>query len=784
MDEIKKLQELLQSVQKQDVAQRLSERNCVDLIMKLLERDLIKLLFTQDGKEYLTYRQLEREIMDELLARGGRASLVDIHDAINVDLSHVQDKVNEILAHDSSLQRFEAQILTKEYLDGVAEEINTALQEVGQIATSELAKKYEFTTAFFEEVMKPRCGVNNVMQGQIEGGMLYTQAYIQRQKARVRGLMTAITRPVPVATLLCTYQIQEKLFNSVVNDLVASGRLKGSIQSREWVPAIFLKHQEETVDRFFAQNRYIGFDVVSRMQVHNPKTYLSARLGDKAVCLSSCFVASELIASIEASVEDTVSSNTWVSVTQHLPPMLTAADGNEVLRRATANLSKGGHESFVVDEELCLVSKGLLDNCNRQIDQHAKDNSERLHRLLVVEAAPPVIADARGPEPKGKAKGKGRGKHAEEEEGKKKEKVFRGTGGREKKAPATNKKKELTAKEKERAAELARQASGTKAAKGAAEMKAEHVATEMAAALGPLMKELEVPEALQEAIRRHLRHSAQSVFEKAAHSVFASGHKAKIAAVQEPFATSYNQILLYSKAATQFGPTPPELLVLERHLIKKTCVPLAALLFHAAAQEMALGDSPTEAQLATPEARTALLPRLPPALRPALTDLHQTLAASKKGVSDLLAVIDTVVTTMCLQVPVALDKNKERQVVFAHRQAWLEQLGASTDAGVVLLLVLQLLIVATHKALLHVPWRAAESIIEQLAPHVSADVVGMLRRLHGRVNELRAATEPGLAREMSTGAGELPLEEGDVALMQQVRDIVSTKEALAAAVKK
>lgn len=66
-----KLQELLQSVQKKETSLRLAERNCIDLVQKLIEKQLIQVVYTRDGKEYITLRQIEREVLDEVLAHGG-----------------------------------------------------------------------------------------------------------------------------------------------------------------------------------------------------------------------------------------------------------------------------------------------------------------------------------------------------------------------------------------------------------------------------------------------------------------------------------------------------------------------------------------------------------------------------------------------------------------------------------------------------------------------------------------------------------------------------------------
>lgn len=51
---------------------RLTERNCVEVITKLIELKLLEVIFTTDGKEYLTPQQLVKEIKDELYVHGGK----------------------------------------------------------------------------------------------------------------------------------------------------------------------------------------------------------------------------------------------------------------------------------------------------------------------------------------------------------------------------------------------------------------------------------------------------------------------------------------------------------------------------------------------------------------------------------------------------------------------------------------------------------------------------------------------------------------------------------------
>ena len=127
---------------------RLSERNVVELVLKLLELQKIELVFTQmqiqprcpvaaaarfsyaavvvstralqDGREYVTPQALEREIKDELLAAGGRIGVVPLADALNMDLQKVQTVIDEI-TRDSGIKQLQGELITPEYVETMCE---------------------------------------------------------------------------------------------------------------------------------------------------------------------------------------------------------------------------------------------------------------------------------------------------------------------------------------------------------------------------------------------------------------------------------------------------------------------------------------------------------------------------------------------------------------------------------------------------------------------------------------------------------------------------------------
>lgn len=70
-EEVRQLAADFQRVQESTSAHKLSERNCIEIVTRLISKGDIQVVYTLDGKEYVTPQQLEREIKSELVAHQG-----------------------------------------------------------------------------------------------------------------------------------------------------------------------------------------------------------------------------------------------------------------------------------------------------------------------------------------------------------------------------------------------------------------------------------------------------------------------------------------------------------------------------------------------------------------------------------------------------------------------------------------------------------------------------------------------------------------------------------------
>lgn len=62
---------------------------------------------------YITHAQLEREIQDSLIERGGRIAILELQPLLNVDLEHIERKVAEMVKNDQELHLVDGELISK-----------------------------------------------------------------------------------------------------------------------------------------------------------------------------------------------------------------------------------------------------------------------------------------------------------------------------------------------------------------------------------------------------------------------------------------------------------------------------------------------------------------------------------------------------------------------------------------------------------------------------------------------------------------------------------------------
>ncbi|KAB1275317.1 E3 UFM1-protein ligase 1 [Camelus dromedarius] len=759
-EEIRRLAADFQRAQFAEATQRLSERNCIEIVNKLISQKQLEVVHTLDGKEYVTPAQISKEMRDELHVRGGRVNIVDLQQVINVDLTHIENRIGDIVKSEKHVQLVLGQLIDENYLDHLAEEVNDKLQESGQVTISDLCKTYDLPGNFLTQALTHRLG--RIINGHIDldnRGVIFTEAFVARHKARIRGLFSAITRPTAVNSLISKYGFQEQLLYSVLEELVNSGRLRGTVvggrqDKAVFVPDIYSRTQSTWVDSFFRQNGYLEFDALSRLGIPDAVSYIKKRYKTtQLLFLKAACVGQGLVDQVEASVEEAISSGTWVDITPLLPSSLSVEDAAILLQHVMRSLSK--QASAVVFSDTIVVSEKYLNDCmelfselmHQKAEKEMKTNpvhlitEEDLKQVSILESINTNKKDKKderrrkATEGSGSVRGGGGGNAREYKIKKTKKKGKKEDDSDDESSHTVKRKPEITFMFQDEIEDFLRK--------------------HLQDAPDEFMPEL--AEYLIKPLNKTYLEVVRSVFMSST-SASGSGRKRTIKDLQEEVSNLYNNIRLFEKGMKFF--TDDTQAALTRHLLKTVCTDITNLIFNFLASDlmMAVDDPAT----ITSEVRKKILSKLSEETKVALTKLHSSL--NEKSIEDFLSCLDSAAEACDIMVKRG-DKKRERQILFQHRQALAEQLKVTEDPALILHLTSVLLFQFSTHSMLHAPGRCVPQIIAFLSSKIPEDQHTLLVKYQGLV------VKHLVSQSKKTGQGEDPLSDE---LDKEQEDITST----------
>uniref|UniRef100_A0A7N6FJ23 E3 UFM1-protein ligase 1 n=1 Tax=Anabas testudineus TaxID=64144 RepID=A0A7N6FJ23_ANATE len=693
-EEIRRLAADFQRAQFADTVQRLSERNCIEIIAKLVQDKKLDVVHTLDGKEYITPAQISREIRDELYVHGGRINIVDLQQIINVDWVHVENRASEIAKSDKGVQLVLGQLIDDTYLDRLAEEVNDKLQEAGLISIVELCKSYDLPGDFLTEELSKR--LRKLIQGEMDQynrGVIFTPAFVARHKARIRGLFSAITRPTSLSSMIGTFGFQEHLLYSVLEELVNNGRLKGSVvggrqDKAVYIPDIYAKTQNTWVDSFLQQNGYLEFDALVRLGIPDPSSYIKKRFrANKLLFLRAACVGQALVDQVEASVEEAVNSATWTDIQPILPSCLSVEDVGMFISQAMRNTNI--QSSARVLGGTVVVSEKFISNCISLFDEAMQQKAQKEVKnnpvFLITEddlrQASMLTENSLSKKEKREAE---RRKKATEGSGS----VKTGGGGNAREIRIRKTKKKGRKDEDSDEETGPSQQSTLRATKQ----------------LRFTVTKAEWMVAYQEVLR--------TVFMSSTSSPSGANKKKSMKDLQEEVTNLYNNIRLFEKGSKFFFDETQ--VHISKHILKTVCTDITNILVNFLAADLMMSvENPSSI---TNEVRLKIVGKLPEETKGPFMKLHNCL--NGKTIEDFLTNLETC-AEVCGFMLKKGDKKKERQALFLHRQAFTEQLKEAEDPALILHLTSVLLFQAIFHCMLHAPGRCVPQIISTLTGRIS-----------------------------------------------------------------
>ncbi|XP_054715916.1 E3 UFM1-protein ligase 1-like [Uloborus diversus] len=757
-DEVKRLAADFQRAQLSSTVQRLSERNCIEIVKKLIELKLIDVIFTNDGKEYLTPNRLLKEIKDELFVNGGRINLVDLAQIIGVDFNHVEAKAAEVVQTEEGVRLVLGQLITSDYLDHIAEEINEKLHQAGEITIAELTKIYDLPGNFLEEVVHNRLGT--IILGQVDSNdsrTFFTDSFLAQHTARIRGALSALTRPIPTASIISHFKFPEKLFYHVAEDLIKEGRLAASISGGRsersiFLPDVYAKSQNEWVDSFYNQNGYLEYDALTRLGIQDPKAYIRKKFKDESLTyLNSCCIGSSIFGQVEATIEEVLNGGNWVDIMPILPSVFSTEDCRGIINAVTKSLTKQSSLIHIYCDTI-VISDDFLKSCQSAFAPLMTSKAQEDIKK------PQLFAAAQSSKTVNKKESLSKGKQDRKEEKKKRVSAGKSGGGfssqgRETKTKAV-KKKYFTSKDVEDSGSDDDTSSSHKEFRN----ELEFITVE---GIENHLKKLELcqdcPEELISELSYELHRPLTKKYQEVAEAMYlstvaSSGNvrRKQHADCQEKFSSLLNHISMFEKGTKIFSDDITVQLC--KHLLKSLCTDLCNMIIIYLAQEHGLSTGSEDESSLSAEQRQKMINKFSDDIKCELVKLNTSLSA--KNLDDFLSSVHIVLGAgMCDMVIKKLDKKKERLIISNHKQSLLQQLNESSDPALCLHLAVLLIFQSHTHTMLHASGKFVPHIIAYLQKQVPLDTYQMLATYQEMVIKKITSGEEG-SNEMESALHE------------------------------
>ncbi|KAK7262399.1 hypothetical protein RJT34_29971 [Clitoria ternatea] len=749
-DELLELQRQFEFAQQAKSSIRLSERNVVELVQKLQHLQIIDfhLLHTVSGKEYITLDRLKNEMVAEV-EKLGRVSLIDLADATGVDLYYVEKQAQSIVTDHREFMLTQGEIITDSYWDSIAEEVNDRLQECSQIALAELAAQLNVALDLVASVLEPRLGT--LVKGRLEGGQLYTPAYVARVSAMVRGAARGITVPMNLTALWSSLQqlLQEmdgtsgvavdgSFFQSLFNGLVKEGEVLGSLRAGvHWTPAVFAVAQKEFVDSFFSQNSFISYDALHRLGIPQPIQFLQSRYPEGKPLVTT-LVHPSMIEMLDAATEDALERGSWSDSLSLLPSSFTPQDASKMLSlcQSVQNALKS-NKAHIFGDFYVLSSSFIKDICDRvvkELDTLGVSGSAGNMMPGDIQVSVEVKAgddSSRLNESNEMASDGGANRHTDKGSKKKRGKATGNAVSNISETGVDNQEPTKSKKSQRRGKDTSSLTSDSKTGsrKESLKMKEDNPSPSEEWIMQKIMtfvpdfeeQGIDDPETILRPLANQLRPTIISSWmekKKALLTNNAERMKRLLDDLQKKLDEPFLNMQLYERALELFDDDPSTFVVLHRHLLRTVAAPLVDTLVHNLDEHNKLKNGldvqqapSTESVSLSPRDRIAISKSFQGAL--ANKALAVVEALEGKSVEIFMSAFRIVTEESGLRLK-KLDKKLERTLLHSYRKELTAQVSAETDPVSLLPKVVSLLYIQVFHKALQAPGRAISAAISHL----------------------------------------------------------------------
>ncbi|VDK70142.1 unnamed protein product [Litomosoides sigmodontis] len=366
-----------------NTGETLSENNCVELVSMLVKSKTIDILFTTDGKEYVTRNHLLNEVKNECIGRDGRVSLYDLAQSLNVDYEHIESAVSVISKQLPTFILCNAELISRDYIDSLCKSLNEQLMDAGIVCISQLAKTWDLPTEILNNLVLVEVG--SKVDAIRDGDALYTRSYLSAQRNIIRAMLCGLTKVTPIVRLQSELQLTNALFWSLFDELNAMKEVPGKIVGARtsshclYHPNIYTTLVKQYILKTFLQEGVLSLVVFKKLSVSEPRIYMKEILQNAEylalIYFPSAILSAKVWNEIEGAVKEEMNSKSVVDIRLHVPEIIQSkAD----IEQAVASLLRNNENWLFVSDTSYIYSQQLLSVAMKAVDGLINSRAEEI----------------------------------------------------------------------------------------------------------------------------------------------------------------------------------------------------------------------------------------------------------------------------------------------------------------------------------------------------------------------------------------------------------------------
>uniref|UniRef100_A0A0N4ZNS8 E3 UFM1-protein ligase 1 homolog n=1 Tax=Parastrongyloides trichosuri TaxID=131310 RepID=A0A0N4ZNS8_PARTI len=326
--DIQKLAAELQLAQNIESEKKLSDVNVIEIVSKLRDLRMIDIVFTGDGKEYVTRKHLKNEIKNECVEKKGRISFDELVMNLNVEYEHITDAVRDITTNDNQFICHQSELYTKDFMDNLCIEISNKLDEFGTMSVLTLTKMFDLPTTIINNYIINEIG--GKINATRDGDQIYTRNYLIVQKVCIASIIGSLTKVIPIEQILDSISLSNTIFwglwNELENEKLINGKVFGSknvLKGTYYIPDCFTKLCNKYIKNKFDSDSLFEISILKKFFMANVDETFDTIYGKdfskkNIVQLESIVIKNDKLEELVSEMKNEIKSNEYIYVLESI----------------------------------------------------------------------------------------------------------------------------------------------------------------------------------------------------------------------------------------------------------------------------------------------------------------------------------------------------------------------------------------------------------------------------------------------------------------------------------